>query len=72
MFLVQSAHHQVNDANCTYAASGIITLCKWLSCVTDKKKGGYSVERRSLTAHERYEGCHPCDLFPLPHYRHQF
>jgi hypothetical protein len=34
MFREQSAHHQeVNDANCTYAASGIVTLCKWLSCV---------------------------------------
>jgi len=29
MFGAQSAHHQeVNDANCTYAASGIVTLCK--------------------------------------------
>jgi len=29
MFRAQSAHHQkVNDANCTYAASGIVTLCK--------------------------------------------
>jgi hypothetical protein len=27
MFRAQSAHHQeVNDANCTYAASGIVTL----------------------------------------------
>jgi len=27
MFQAQSAHHQeVNDANCTYAASGIVTL----------------------------------------------
>jgi len=32
MFRAQSAHHQeVNDANCTYAASGIVTLCKWPS-----------------------------------------
>ena len=29
MFQTQSSHHQeVNDANCTYAASGIVTLCK--------------------------------------------
>jgi hypothetical protein len=29
MFRAQSAHHQeVNDVNCTYAASGIVTLCK--------------------------------------------
>jgi len=35
MFRAQSAHHQeVNDANCTYAASGIVTLCKWPSCAT--------------------------------------
>jgi len=28
MFRAQSAHNQeVNDANCTYAASGIVTLC---------------------------------------------
>jgi len=27
MFRAQSAHHQeVNDPNCTYAASGIVTL----------------------------------------------
>jgi hypothetical protein len=35
MFRAQSTHHQeVNDVNCTYAASGIITLCKWPSCAT--------------------------------------
>ena len=29
MFRAQSAHHQeVNDVNCTYAASGIVTVCK--------------------------------------------
>jgi hypothetical protein len=29
MFRAQSAHHQeVNDANCTYAACGIVTLYK--------------------------------------------
>ena len=38
MYRAQSAHHQeVNDANCTYAASGIVTLCKWLSCATAKE-----------------------------------
>ena len=38
MFRAHSAHHQeVNDANCTYAASGIVTLCKRLSCATAKK-----------------------------------
>jgi len=37
MFRAQSAHHQeVNDANCTYAASGIVALCKWPSCATAK------------------------------------
>jgi len=35
MFRAQSAYHQeVNEANCTYAASGIVTLCKWPSCPT--------------------------------------
>jgi len=30
MFRAHSAHHQeVNDLNCTHAASGIVTLCKW-------------------------------------------
>jgi len=38
MFRAQSAHHQeANDANCTYAASGIVTLCKWPSCATAKE-----------------------------------
>ena len=35
MFRAHSAQHQeVHDANFTYAASGIVTLCKWLSCAT--------------------------------------
>jgi hypothetical protein len=39
MFRAQSAHHQeVNDVNCTYAASGIVILCKWLSCATAKEQ----------------------------------
>jgi len=38
IFRAQSAHHQeVNDANCAYAASGIVTLCKWPSCATAKE-----------------------------------
>jgi len=38
MFQAQSAHDQeVNDANSTYAASGIVTLCKWLPCATAKE-----------------------------------
>ena len=38
MFWAQSAHHQeVNDANCTYAAPGIVTLCKWPFCATSKE-----------------------------------
>jgi len=37
MFRAQSAHNQeVNDANFTYAASGIVTLSKWPSCATAK------------------------------------
>jgi len=41
MFRAQSAHHQeVNDANCTYAASGIVTLCKWRSLAeSDNTRG---------------------------------
>jgi len=39
MFRAQSAHHQeVNDANCTHAASGIVTVCKGLSCATAKEQ----------------------------------
>ena len=35
MFREQSAHHQeVNDTNCTYAASGIVAPCKRPSCAT--------------------------------------
>ena len=38
MFRAQSAHHQeVNDVNCTYAASGIVTLCKRPCCATAKE-----------------------------------
>ena len=38
MFRAQSAHHQeVNDANCTYAASVVVTLCKLPSCATAKE-----------------------------------
>jgi hypothetical protein len=32
MFRAHSAHHQeVHGANCTYAAPGIVNLCKWQS-----------------------------------------
>jgi hypothetical protein len=42
MFRAQSAHHQeVNDATCTYVASGIVTLCK----------------RRSLAESDDTRGC---------------
>jgi len=38
MFRAHSTHHQeVDDVYCTYAASGIVTLCKWLSCATAKE-----------------------------------
>jgi hypothetical protein len=38
MFRAQSAHHQEdNDADCKCAVSGIVTLCKWLSCATAKE-----------------------------------
>ena len=37
MFRAHSAHHQeVNDVNCTYADSGIVAVCKWLSYATAK------------------------------------
>ena len=38
MFRAQSAQHQeVTHVNCTYAAPGIVTLCKWPSCATAKE-----------------------------------
>jgi len=44
MFRAQFAHHrEVNDAVCTYAASGIVTLCKWLSCATAKEGNSQDV-----------------------------
>ena len=59
MFRAQSAHHQV-DANCTYAASGIVTLCKCLSCAT-AKEGRQSFlsgcTRRSLAESDDTRGC---------------
>jgi len=59
MFRVQSAHHQeVNDANCTYATSGIVTLCKWPSCATAKEEFFLSgCTRRSLTEIDDTRGC---------------
>jgi len=55
MFRAYSAHHQeVHDANCTYAASGIVTLCKWLSCATASSAVAFferipPIIRRSMT-----------------------
>jgi hypothetical protein len=44
MFREHSAHHQeVHDANCTYAASGIVTLCK--SCATVNKEQDDQLQR---------------------------
>ena len=54
MFQAQSAHHrEVDDANCTYAASGIITLCKRLSCATFLS----GCTRRSLAECDDTRGC---------------
>jgi len=51
MFRAHSAYHQeVNDVNCTYAAPGIVTLCKWLSCATAK-------EGQSLADNDDTRGC---------------
>jgi len=58
MFRAQSAHHQeVNDANCTYAASGIVTLCKWPSCATAKEGLLSGCTRRSLAESDDTRGC---------------
>jgi len=46
MFQAQSTHHQEVDVNCTYAASGIVTLCKWPSCATAKE--GLNAEEMQL------------------------
>ena len=54
MFRAQSAYHQeVNDANCTYAAFGIVTLCKWQSCATAKE----GCTRLSLAVSNDTKGC---------------
>jgi len=53
MFRAESVYHQeVNDANCTYAASGIVTLCKRLSCATAKEG-----LRQSITESDDTRGC---------------
>jgi uncharacterized protein YjbI with pentapeptide repeats len=53
MFRAQSAHHQeVNDANCTYATSGIVTLCKWPSCAIAKE--GLPVRTRKCRLQQRH------------------
>ena len=61
MFRAQSAHRQeVHDANCTYAASGIVTLCKRPSCATAKEgldSGLSGCTRRSLAESEDTRGC---------------
>ena len=58
MFRVQSAHHQEVDANCTYAASGIVTVCKWPSYATAKAELCLSgCTRRSLAESDDTRGC---------------
>jgi len=48
MFRAHSAHHQeVHDANCTYAASGIVTLCKRLSCATAEEGPSLAIAQDS-------------------------
>ena len=48
MFRAHSAHHQeVNDVNCTYAASGIVALCKRLSFATAKEGPSLAVAQDS-------------------------
>jgi len=50
MFRAQFAHHkEFSDANCTYAASGIVTLCKWPSCATAKEGYNKSMEHKMPT-----------------------
>jgi hypothetical protein len=61
MFRVHSVHHQeVHDANFTHAASGIVTLCKLLSCTT-AKEGIESFlsncTRQSLAESDDTRGC---------------
>jgi len=58
MFRAHSAHHQeVHDANCTYAASGIVTPCKWLSCATTERL------HKTVTCREwRYQRLHMYNL----------
>ena len=53
MFQAHSAHHQeVHEANCTYAASGIVTLCKWSSSAIVS-----GCTRRSLADSDDTRGC---------------
>ena len=57
MFRAQSFHYQeVDDVNCTYAASGIVTLCKWPSFAT-AKEGLSGWTRRSLAESDDTRGC---------------
>jgi hypothetical protein len=54
VFRAQSAHHQEVDANFTYAASGIVTLCKWSPYATAKERLPTWLNRPHDISH-RYE-----------------
>jgi hypothetical protein len=48
MFRAHSARQQeVHDANCTYAACGIVTVCKWLPCATAEEGPSSAVTQDS-------------------------
>jgi len=67
MFRAQSAHHQeVNEANCTYAVSGIVTLCKWLSCATAKAVLPYRLHKTVTCREWRYQRLHMYNLLRWP------
>ena len=62
MIRAQSAHlHEVNDANCTYAVSGIVTLYKWLSCATAKE-----LHKTVICREWRYQRLHMYNLRRRP------
>ena len=44
--------------NCIYAASGIVTICRWLSCVPVKKLLSSSVHKRVTCRKWRYQRLH--------------
>jgi hypothetical protein len=63
MFRTHSAHHQeLHDANCTYAASGIVTLCKWLSCVTAEEVLPQRLHKTVTCKEWRYQRLHMYNL----------